>query len=176
MAQPVRQAEGAIGLIGHSFGGILAQEIARQISIKKILLISSIKSRKELPLFFRSVGYLGLQRMFTKEITLKSFPFWSRQHGYASEELQELFVSMVAQHSNHYLKWALKQLSVWAPKALSETPLLHLHGDQDKTFPVHLIQEPVKVVKGGTHLLVYDRAPEVNQWILEALSHYHQDR
>ena len=38
-------------LIGHSLGGILSQEIACFKQVGQIVLISSIKSRKELPAF-----------------------------------------------------------------------------------------------------------------------------
>ena len=37
-------------LIGVSFGGILVQEISKIIKSKKVIIISSVKSNKELPL------------------------------------------------------------------------------------------------------------------------------
>ena len=40
-------------LIGVSFGGVIVQELSRLISIKKLIIISSIKNNKELPKNFR---------------------------------------------------------------------------------------------------------------------------
>src|SRR5687767_10440822 len=51
-------------LIGHSFGGIMCIEIARLIQTEAVILISSIKSETELPLWMRIPGKLKLNRLF----------------------------------------------------------------------------------------------------------------
>ena len=40
-------------LIGVSFGGVLVQEMAKHIDCKKIIIISSVKSNRELPKHMR---------------------------------------------------------------------------------------------------------------------------
>ena len=42
-----------IVLIGVSFGGIIVQEISKIIKSKKVIIISSVKSNKELPLMIQ---------------------------------------------------------------------------------------------------------------------------
>ena len=42
-----------IVLIGVSFGGIIVQEISKIIKCKKVIIISSVKSNKELPLMMQ---------------------------------------------------------------------------------------------------------------------------
>jgi pimeloyl-ACP methyl ester carboxylesterase len=42
-------------LMGLSFGGMICTEIAKQIPVEKIIIISSIKSSKELPLWMKTV-------------------------------------------------------------------------------------------------------------------------
>src|SRR6188768_3452252 len=51
-------------LIGLSFGGIMCIEIARQIKTELIIIISSIKSSDEMPLWMRLSGRLKLNRLF----------------------------------------------------------------------------------------------------------------
>jgi hypothetical protein len=50
-------------LIGLSFGGMLASEIAKIVSPKKLIIISSLSSYKELPWYFKLAGKLGIHRI-----------------------------------------------------------------------------------------------------------------
>jgi len=152
-------------LIGHSFGGIIAQEIAAHLPIKKIILISSIKSKKEKPLNFKIVAPFGLHYLFTKKRTLKTFDYWGKHFGYDTKELQELFKKMVSDRSDNYLQWSLYQLSIWCGVNNLKMPVHHIHGSLDKTFPFRLISPPVVKVEGGTHMMVYDRADEISRLI-----------
>ena len=45
-------------IIGLSFGGIIAQEIALHIKTKKVIIISSLKNRKELPSLYKIAAAL----------------------------------------------------------------------------------------------------------------------
>jgi len=147
LAEPIKN-EGTTILIGHSMGGILAQEISSFKHIDKIILISSIKSREEVPFQFRIVKPLGLQYFFTKEISTATLRFWGPQHDYVSLEEQALFKSMVGNCSNHYLQWALRQLSIWqTPDVPSHTSIFHIHGTKDKTLPFDLVKSPDAVVR-----------------------------
>ena len=152
----------SISLIGHSFGGVIAQEIANQISINKIILINSIKSKNENPFHFKIIAKLGLHKFFYKKWTLKTFPFWAKFHGYDSPSIQKLFINMIDNHSDNYLQWALYQLSIWKGIENSKTPIIHLHGEKDKTFPIRLIEKPI-VIKNGSHIMIFNKASEISE-------------
>ena len=51
-------------LIGLSFGGMMCIEIAKIISTEKIILISSLKTFHELPLYMRVAAKLHLNKVF----------------------------------------------------------------------------------------------------------------
>ena len=169
MADKINHDLSSCILIGHSFGGIIAQEIAALFPIKKIILISSIKSKKEKPLNFKMVAPLGLQNFFTKKTTLNTFDYWGKYFGYDTKESQNLFKDMVADRSDHYLQWALLQLSKWQEPVAPKTPTYHIHGSQDKTFPFKLISPPLIKVEGGSHMMVYNRAGEISSMIEEMI-------
>jgi len=38
---------------------------------------------------------------------------------------------------------------------------VHIHGDQDRIFPIKNIK-PDYVIKGGTHMMVWNRADEIS--------------
>ncbi len=57
-------------LIGLSFGGMMSVEIAKLISVEKIILVSSVCCRKELPLYMKLTSALNLNRL----IPMKPYP------------------------------------------------------------------------------------------------------
>jgi pimeloyl-ACP methyl ester carboxylesterase len=154
-------------LVGHSFGGVLAQEVGALVGAEKVVLISSIKSRRERPMFFKVLGALRLYRLVSTPLALLTFPLWGKKHGYETAAERALFRAMAGGHSSHYLRWALGSLSRWKGAGGLACPVVHLHGDRDKTFPLRLIEKPVQVVEGGGHFMVYKQAQLVSDLILE---------
>lgn len=146
-------------LIGHSLGGILSQEIACFKQVDQIVLISSIKSRKELPAFFKLVNPLRLYKFFKKEWTLNTVKYWGKKQDYVSDEEQTLFKEMLTKQSNNYLQWALKSLSMWEqPEVPKTTKIIQISGALDKTFPIKLIDKPTYRIEDGAHFMVYRKA------------------
>jgi pimeloyl-ACP methyl ester carboxylesterase len=139
----IKNSSERIVLIGYSLGGIVSQEIASVHPIEKIILVSSIKSRKELPFSFKLVKPFLLHKLFTKGICIKTVKFWGKSHGFETDAEKNLFKSMIKNQSNHYLQWALKELSAWQePTIPSETEVVHIHGTNDKTLPYKLVNKP----------------------------------
>lgn len=155
-------------LIGHSFGGVLAQEIAQIKKVKLIFLISSIKMRKELSntLFFAHL--LKLYHLVSKKLIVNAFPLYGSRHGFNTVEKRALFEDMIQSHSNHYLQWAIKTIGAWkgVPDGL---PIFQIHGSSDIVFRCAKIQEPYFKVNGGNHIMVYDMADQINSIIMEQL-------
>lgn len=156
-------------LIGHSFGGILAQEIAQLIDVQKIILISSVKCSEEMPWFFQLVSLLGLHRFFTKKLISGTFACWAKSHGYRTAEEQRLFKNMIDGQTDNYLQWALKSLSEWNPSGEPDVKIAHIHGTKDKTFPIHLLTQPYRTVDGGSHFMVFSQAEIVGRMIREEI-------
>ncbi len=170
MGDTIDQSSGQKVLIGHSFGGVLCQEIAKTKKVDKIILLSSIKSREENPLHFRALPYWLIKLIFTKQLTFASFPLWAKTHGYNTPELKELFHSMIDGYSNHYLQWALNQLANWqsSGKAISY-PLIHIHGTADKTFPFKLIKGAHHIIDDGSHIMLFKKADMIQAIIDQEL-------
>ncbi|MEO1437624.1 MAG: alpha/beta hydrolase [Bacteroidota bacterium] len=177
MANQLDHLKGIVSFLGHSFGGVLAQHLASyfcghtSLSVERIILVSSIKARQELSPGFRRIAPLGLQVVFHKSWVLPSVHLWGRGHGFIDPEKLALFKSMVGSYTNHYLRWALRQLSLYQNLQLpSDIRLYHFHGDDDQTLPVQFIQAPFREIKGGNHIMILDKADLLNPLILESLT------
>lgn len=158
-----------ISLIGHSFGGILCQEIAKIQPIDRIVLLSSIVSRKENSPLFRALAPLGLHKRVNKKLILGSFPLWAAQHGFVSAEEKDLFRSMVSSFSDAYFSWALWHLSRWDEGGNEMGRVVRIHGDNDKTFSISRCGKIDYQVEGGSHIMVYKQPQKINELILKAL-------
>lgn len=164
------QTDERVVIIGHSLGGIVAQEIASEREVDRIILLSSIKSRAEMPWIFRNARRLGLTHLFNRGLSLSTFRFWAVRHGFRQNEQQELFRSMLQRQSNHYLKWALKSLACWrAPSIPAGTELIQIHGTDDLTFPISKISHCQYKIPDGTHFMVYNLAEHISTILNEYL-------
>src|SRR5436190_16440913 len=77
-------------LMGLSFGGMVCTEIAKQIPVKKIILISSVKSSKELPGWMKTVAALKLNKIVPLRSTRLTQPIQNRMLGVQTEEEKNL--------------------------------------------------------------------------------------
>ena len=166
--EQIHPSEEPIILLGHSFGGIIVQEISRHIDVKKIILVSSVKTEFEMPVRIRMMRYFPLYKILNKELILKSFPVWARVFGYNSEKGRNLFTQMIGNSSNNYLRWSLKTISEWKQTNKKLPEIIQIHGTRDKTFPIKLIKKPM-VIEDGSHFMIYSKADEVSKIINKVL-------
>ena len=148
-------------LVGHSFGGIVVQKISKLIPTEKVIIISSIKSKQEMSIPLKLFKYFPLYKMFNQKVILRSFPFWARAFGYNSEKGRNLFIQMISSCSDNYFKWAMNKIVHF--EGIDEVKnLYHIHGTNDKTFPIKRIKNPIPI-KDGSHFMVYSKTEEVSE-------------
>lgn len=154
-------------LVGVSFGGILVQEIAKHISTKKVIIISSVKSRKELPKRMIFAKYTKAHKLLPTGLVNNVELLAKYAFGETVTKRIELYEKFLSVRDKHYLDWSIDKIINWKQK----TPLegvVHVHGDKDMVFPVSHIKEYIKV-KGGTHILVINRAKWLNEHLPELI-------
>jgi pimeloyl-ACP methyl ester carboxylesterase len=160
-----------IVFIGHSFGGVMCQELARHIEKPRLIItLSSIRSHREKPFLMRWFYWMPVFWLVSKYLTWLTLPFWGWMYGFITTESRRLLWQMVRRFSYAYLNWAAKTISKWRPKkAIDGLRTVSIHGSRDLMFPAHLQAEPKRILKGGNHFMVYHRAAEVSAMINEEL-------
>lgn len=144
-----------IVLIGVSFGGILVQEMAKIISVRKLFVISSVKTRFELPRRMKLAKATKLYKLIPTSLVnnievLSKFAF-----GDLATKRLELYEQYLSMRDKFYLDWSIEQIINWT----QEEPLpntIHIHGDKDMVFPMQHIENCI-VVKGGTHIMIINK-------------------
>lgn len=155
-------------LMGLSFGGMVCTEIAKQVPVQKIILISSIKSCKELPRWMKTVAVLRLNRIFPLRSTRLTQPFQNMMLGIKNAEEKTIVQSLRREADLPYVTWAVHEALNWKNDWL-HPKIFHIHGDHDRMFPIKYVK-PDFVIKKAGHFMIMNRAEEVSACICTILN------
>jgi len=155
-------------LMGLSFGGMMSIEISKLIPVEKVILISSIKSNKELPRWMRLAGSLKLNRLFPMRSFRLTEPIQNRFIGITLPDEIEMVRSYRRNAPQVYMDWAINEVLNWRNN-LQPSPIYHVHGDADRIFPVNNVS-PTYIIKDGGHFMIMNKAEEVNAALQKILS------
>ena len=150
-------------LMGLSFGGMVCTEIAKQIPVSKLIIISSIKSSKELPFWMKAAATLKLNKIVPLRSTKLTQPIQNRMLGIQSEEEKTLVASLRSEADLPYTNWAVNQAINWK-NDWKHSNIYHIHGDNDNMFPIKNIKADYTIKNGG-HFMIMNRAAEVSDCI-----------
>jgi len=152
-------------LIGLSFGGMVAAEIAKLMEVDRIIFIASVKTRQELPPSFKTMGKLNIHKMLPSATFNHLGLVINHFFGLQSEQEKELLKEILEDHDLKFYHWAIDQILNWENE-VPPSDFIHIHGDQDRVFPIKHIAY-THLIKDGGHLLTLNKAREVGKIIRE---------
>lgn len=154
-------------LIGLSFGGIIAVEVAKLIATEKIILISSAKTKNEIPFYYRLVGKFGFHKMlpvrFFKNPNFITHWFFGSKSIFDKQFLRQTLVDT----DSHFLKWAIDKIVRWTNQTQAKN-IFHIHGENDKILPLSSVNCNV-IIKNGGHLMILNKADEISDLLRQQL-------
>ncbi|HWB62961.1 MAG TPA: alpha/beta hydrolase [Chitinophagales bacterium] len=154
-------------LIGLSFGGIVAIELAKLLDPYKTILISSIKTYHERPLKLMFLNSLKFHRLLPGKLVVQ-FRFWLNWLlGRLSKKDLELVELMIQEADIEFNEWAVDQVIHWKNEEIIDN-LVHIHGTGDRIFPSFYVKGAIWI-KGGSHFMVVNRAKEISKIIRKEL-------
>ncbi|GAA3585341.1 alpha/beta hydrolase [Snuella lapsa] len=148
-------------LLGVSFGGVLVQEISKHIKVKKLIIVSSVKTVKELPvqmlLACKTKAYKLIPTQLASNIDiLAKYAF-----GNGITKRLDLYKKYLSVNAPEYLSWAIKHMVCWKQEFFQED-IVHIHGDKDAVFPIKNIQSCI-TVKNGSHIMIINKYKWFNE-------------
>lgn len=148
-------------LVGVSFGGILVQEMARHIHVQQVIIISSVKSKNELPKRMVFAKYTKVHKLLPTGLVNNIELLAKYAFGETVTRRLELYEKYLSVRDKYYLDWAIDNIVNW--KQEEPAPgLIHIHGDKDAVFPIQYIKD-CTVVSGGTHVMIIHRFKWFNE-------------
>ncbi len=149
--------------IGLSFGGIVAQEIACQRKVEKLLLISSVAQRSEFPFYFRLLKTLPIHNFLPYRF-LKKLHFLNHWlFGVSTAIEKKLLNEIIIETDSKFMKWAIDVLVYWSPKNYS-SPRITVHGNKDRILS-KTAQYSDYIIKNGGHFMISTHAEEIGRII-----------
>lgn len=155
-------------LIGVSFGGILVQEINRIIPVRKTIIISSVKCKREFPRRIRFARFTKLYKLIPISLLQnveKLIPYVFEEK--SAQKRTELYHKYFSVRDTFYLKWSLQQVLLW-DRNTPDPNVIHLHGSKDEVFPIKYIKN-CSVLEGGTHIMIVNKYRWLNEKLAELL-------
>ncbi len=148
-------------LIGVSFGGILVQEMAKYLNLRKVIIISSVRSNKELPLKMKVARKTKLYKILPTQLASNIELLTKYAFGKTISKRLELYKRYLKVNDKLYLDWAIQKVMHWDRAEIDEQ-VIHIHGDADTVFPIKHIPNCI-VIEGGTHIMIINRFKWFNE-------------
>jgi pimeloyl-ACP methyl ester carboxylesterase len=147
-------------LIGVSFGGIVAQEIASLISVEKIVIISSVKSVHEFPRRIRYAKPFQLHKILPTFMVEHVEWLFKYNLGIGQKKL-ERYERYLNVRDKKYLDWAFNCIVNWK-RDVPDSRVIHIHGELDVVFPLRYI-DTCHVIPGASHAAIITHAKWLNE-------------
>jgi pimeloyl-ACP methyl ester carboxylesterase len=154
-------------LIGLSFGGMIASELAKVLNPLKTIIISSASTALEIPWYYKIAGFLKLPVIIPISLlkSTNSFTYWI--FGARTKQERALLKQVLKDTDSKFLKWAMNAITSWKNKERPKK-LYHIHGTADKILPITLIKPDFRI-ENGEHLMVYSESKLISKVLLEKM-------
>lgn len=148
-------------LLGVSFGGILVQEISKHIALRKLFVVSSVKTKHELPKRFKILKATKAYRLLPTQLASNLDLLAKFSFGNLLKKRIDLYKKYLSVNDKYYLDWSIKQIVNWEQDAVIKEAI-HIHGDKDLVFPHDCISDCI-TVKNGSHIMIIDKYKWFNE-------------
>ena len=159
MAEKINTEE-EFGIMGVSFGGLVAVEMSKVLKPKVAVLISSTQTKDGLRSLYKLFGKTG----FNKIVPAKLFdmPKGIAKFLFGTNET-ELLNNILNDTDESFTKWAVNELINWKNEEKIEN-CIQINGTKDKLIPPNKTEEQI-LIEGGQHFMIVDKANEISKII-----------
>ena len=154
-------------LIGVSFGGIMVQEMSNFLNLDKLIIISSVKCRNELPKRLKVIQKTKAYKIVPTKVIANIENFSMLAFGEFAKKRIKLYNEFLSVRDETYLAWSIENVLNWKQTKPLEN-IIHIHGTEDHIFPIGHIQNCIPI-ENGTHIMVINKAKTISKIIINLL-------
>jgi len=156
LAESIDQTE-EFGVLGVSFGGLVATEISLKLNPKLTVLLSTAETKDGLTKLFKLIGKYDLNDYLSTDMydppkRLSYFMFGTDNKKELDAILDDTDLS--------FTQWAVGELVNWENETKLET-VINICGTDDRIFPP-TESKNLHLIEGGGHFMIVDKAIEVS--------------
>ncbi len=156
-------------LVGLSFGGLMAVEMAKLCDPAQVIVISSAVSGAQVPNYYKPFRWLPLQMVVPFKCLLWAvYGLLNWLFGLEDPEDRSLFKQVLVDTDPFFLKWAINRVVDWRNQVVPKN-LVQIHGGRDRVFPFGDRRADIVIPDGG-HLMVLTRAEELSRLLMATLA------
>lgn len=148
-------------LVGVSFGGVLVQEMAKMIRVRKTIIISSVKTNKEFPKRMKFAKTTKAYKLLPTGLVHNIDTLAKLAYGDKVTQRLKLYEKYLGVRDKSYLDWSLETIILW-DRTTADENVIHIHGDADEVFPFKNITKCI-TIKGGTHIMILNKYKWFNE-------------
>lgn len=147
-------------VVGVSFGGMLATEMAKSDDSLKAIIISSNKIKSEFPKRLLAGKLIPVYKWIPASLLKKAALFRRLFFGLKGEKQKQIFHQILNDTDTRFTKWAIYSIMHWNNNTIPKN-LVHIHGTADKLLPYRLVKADFSIQR-GTHLMIMNNADEIS--------------
>lgn len=149
-------------LLGVSFGGMLCVELSKIITPQKIFLVSTCKTRNEMPWFIKLMKHISLYKIVSEKQHRKMAYQGRWLVGFGKAYIPE-FLGMVNSMTKDYFKYCINIIVNWENTELPKNSI-HIHGNTDRLLWYKNVKANYTISK-GSHAMIIFQSEEINKII-----------
>jgi len=154
------------GILGVSFGGLVAVEISKILNPKVTILISSVETKNELSFLIKGLGKMNL----VKYLPSKLFnPPKKIAHFLFGTDNKELLNKILDDTDLDFTKWAVNELLNWK-NTTTLSSIIKISGTNDKLMSPTKANNTILIEK-SEHFIIVDKAKEISD-VINLLQHF----
>lgn len=157
-------------ILGVSLGGMIGVEISKIRQVKKLILVSSAKTKEEMPPYEGTFGNMMKSGIVPAFMFKMPNSVMMERFGAETEEDETVLRMILKASDGKFMKWAMKAIAYWENEVVVP-PVVHIHGKKDKMIFPGNVNANYWIEDGG-HMMVYNRAEEISRIIEHELESF----
>jgi pimeloyl-ACP methyl ester carboxylesterase len=154
-------------LVGMSLGGMVAVEINEQIRAKKVVLVSSAKSAKEIPFRYRFMHFLPVYALIPSIFYKLGAQIIQPIIEPDRRRQAAIFNAMLLDKKPQFLKRSTRLIVNWK-RTKSADNIIQIHGTKDHTLPIKN-KQPDYTILNGSHMMMLTEGEKISALINQIL-------
>ncbi|MGJ3236271.1 alpha/beta fold hydrolase [Marivirga sp.] len=149
--------------IGVSLGGMIISELTEFLNPQQSIIISSAKSRHELPFRYRFQSIIPIYKIIPPKLMLGGAKFLQPIVEPDRNTNKDTFKNMLSAKDPIYMKRTVSMIINWERENPQDN-LIHIHGTKDHTIPIRNV-EANHIIKNGSHMMTLTQPAPINEII-----------